>query len=288
MGGPAPDLLHLSKSVWRERAIKSGGSNQYKFTGKERDTETGLDYFGARYYGSNMGRWMSPDWASAPIAVPYAQFADPQSLNLYSYVRNSPVARFDIDGHADDPNSPTKRFTKALRNLFSVKTTTGVGLKAGVSFLGLKLSAGAAVETEIKTYPIGDKPTEVTEKAGTSAEIKILSGKAKMESPTPTYNPETGKIDRQAPTLSLSTDGEVPIMGLKLETSLTKGMKAGAGGAELVMNTPELATMVKTVGPALMESLGVLTGFTGGSGLPNNPLPGLKLPSPIHSGGDDE
>jgi len=33
----------------------------YRYTGKERDTESGLDYFGARYYGSNMGRWMSPD-----------------------------------------------------------------------------------------------------------------------------------------------------------------------------------------------------------------------------------
>jgi RHS repeat-associated protein len=35
----------------------------YKFTGKERDTETGLDNFGARYYGSNMGRFMTPDWS---------------------------------------------------------------------------------------------------------------------------------------------------------------------------------------------------------------------------------
>ncbi len=33
----------------------------YKFTGKERDTETGLNYFGARYYGSNVGRFTSPD-----------------------------------------------------------------------------------------------------------------------------------------------------------------------------------------------------------------------------------
>jgi RHS repeat-associated protein len=35
--------------------------NRYKFTGKERDTESGLDYFGARYYGRNMGRFMSWD-----------------------------------------------------------------------------------------------------------------------------------------------------------------------------------------------------------------------------------
>lgn len=56
------------------------------FTGKERDSETGLDYFGARYYGSNMGRWLSPDWAATATAVPYADFGDPQSLNLYGYV----------------------------------------------------------------------------------------------------------------------------------------------------------------------------------------------------------
>jgi RHS repeat-associated protein len=40
------------------------------FTGKERDTESGNDYFGARYYASSMGRFMSPDWASDPRAVP--------------------------------------------------------------------------------------------------------------------------------------------------------------------------------------------------------------------------
>ena len=45
---------------------------EHHFTGKERDTETGLDYFGARYYASNMGRWMSPDWAGGPTPVPYA------------------------------------------------------------------------------------------------------------------------------------------------------------------------------------------------------------------------
>src|SRR5664279_1522272 len=54
-----------------------------KFTGKERDTESGNDYFGARYYASTMGRFMSPDWAGHPQAVPYANLGDPQTLNLY-------------------------------------------------------------------------------------------------------------------------------------------------------------------------------------------------------------
>ncbi len=38
------------------------------YTGKERDAESGLDYFGARYYGSNMGRFMSPDPIGGDIA----------------------------------------------------------------------------------------------------------------------------------------------------------------------------------------------------------------------------
>ena len=63
----------------------------YRSTGKERDTESGLDYFGARYYGSNMGRWMSPDWSAKAEPVPYAKLDDPQSLNLYQFVRNNPI-----------------------------------------------------------------------------------------------------------------------------------------------------------------------------------------------------
>ena len=63
-------------------------------TGKERDAESGNDYFGARYYTSSMGRFMSPD----PSALYYADPTDPQSLNLYAYVGNSPLNFTDPDG----------------------------------------------------------------------------------------------------------------------------------------------------------------------------------------------
>jgi RHS repeat-associated protein len=45
-------------------------ATEHHFTGKERDTESGLDYFMARYLTSDLGRFMTPDWADAPIAVP--------------------------------------------------------------------------------------------------------------------------------------------------------------------------------------------------------------------------
>ncbi len=64
------------------------------FTGKERDAESGNDYFGARYYASSMGRFMSPD----PSQLYYADPMNPQTLNLYSYALNNPLKLTDPTG----------------------------------------------------------------------------------------------------------------------------------------------------------------------------------------------
>lgn len=74
-------------------------SSPMHFTGKEHDSESGLDYFGARYTGPRWGRFLSPDWSSVPIGVPYADLTNPQSLNLYAYVKNNPLLYTDVDGH---------------------------------------------------------------------------------------------------------------------------------------------------------------------------------------------
>lgn len=85
-----------------EIVITAGDSNHYKFTSKERDAESGLDYFGARHYASSMGRFMTPDWADDPTPVPFADLSDPQSLSLYSYAGNNPSTVIDPDGHCGD------------------------------------------------------------------------------------------------------------------------------------------------------------------------------------------
>jgi RHS repeat-associated protein len=73
----------------------SGGDpSPMHFTGKERDSESNLDNFGARYFTSQMGRFMSPD---EPFYS--GRLDNPQDLNLYSYVRNNPVTNVDPDGH---------------------------------------------------------------------------------------------------------------------------------------------------------------------------------------------
>ena len=66
-----------------------------KFTGKERDQESGLDYFGARYYGSALGRFTSPD----PINLTNARIRNPaNTLNKYVYGGNNPLKYVDRDG----------------------------------------------------------------------------------------------------------------------------------------------------------------------------------------------
>ena len=66
----------------------------HKFTGQERDTESGLDNFGARYNSSSMGRFMSPD----PTFLKPHRLVNPQRWNMYAYGVNNPLRYVDPDG----------------------------------------------------------------------------------------------------------------------------------------------------------------------------------------------
>ena len=68
----------------------------HKFTGKERDSESGLDNFGERYFGSSFGRFMRPDPSS--VGGDIVDSESPQSWNMYSYVLNNPLSATDPDG----------------------------------------------------------------------------------------------------------------------------------------------------------------------------------------------
>lgn len=78
-----------------QRPVTSSSGNTYKFTGYERDTESGLDYASARHYSSTLGRFMSPDPLSGSPG-------NPQSWNRYSYVQNNPLNATDSSGMCDD------------------------------------------------------------------------------------------------------------------------------------------------------------------------------------------
>jgi len=91
-----------------------------RYTGKERDTESGNDYFGARYYSSAMGRWMSPDRAGPNPS-------NPQALNLYRYGFNNPLRYTDPDGfyEQDVHNDLTRLLSYAAGYSWSQATAIG-------------------------------------------------------------------------------------------------------------------------------------------------------------------
>jgi len=84
--------------------------NKYKFTGKERNVESGLDYFEARYYNSVSWRFRSIDrvfWEAWATKRWLSFLADPQQLNAYHYARNNPLIY----------NDPTGEYVQVINSL---------------------------------------------------------------------------------------------------------------------------------------------------------------------------
>ena len=104
------DYLPFGEEIGRNISGYVVDNVRQKFTGKERDIETGLDYFEARYYASAQGRFTSPDefaggphelFADVLPSTPtfYAELTEPASLNKYAYCLNNPLRYIDPDGH---------------------------------------------------------------------------------------------------------------------------------------------------------------------------------------------
>ena len=90
------------KPFGEEQEITGPSENDKRFVGKEKDEESGLHYFGARYMESRIGRFMSPDPVGAVDEktgkVNQKTIVNPQGLNRYTYGINNPYKYQDRDG----------------------------------------------------------------------------------------------------------------------------------------------------------------------------------------------
>jgi RHS repeat-associated protein len=105
---------------------------RHRFTGKERDFETGLDYFGARYFSGGQGRFTSSDPKNAG-----ADPLNPQSWNGYAYVLNSPLKYIDPDGESATligalVGGVAGGATTIIRSALSGQLSSGREIAAGV------------------------------------------------------------------------------------------------------------------------------------------------------------
>ena len=146
-----------------------------------------------------MGRWMSPDWAAKPEAVPYSDLSNPQSLNLYAYVGNNPLSKNDPDGHLEAQWHFFITFAAAIthgRGFFgSLKLagqTTGVDFRKGSQGTD---AASTNMHSMEGTKPDGTVQTKAEADAGTSQVISnaeasgdtALAGHAAEDNATPLY-----------------------------------------------------------------------------------------------------
>jgi RHS repeat-associated protein len=191
-------------------------------TGKERDTESGNDYFGARYYASSMGRFMSPDWAKNVQAVPFADFTHPQTLNLYQYMRNNPLGGSDPDGHSPDIGW--------LVSVVSTKVSTYLAQHPDVANAISKMGDTAGIKASLGFGATGSVP-------GTG---KALKGEASATA----Y-------------ISLSPD-----KGLGEGLQGTLGAKVGPVGGEGSLDVPVVkgGELVNPLSNASVSGSGTLTG----------------------------
>jgi RHS repeat-associated protein len=107
----------------------------WEFTGKERDAETGLDYFGARYMNPAEGRFMSPDPTLKSV-----NGLNPQTWNRYSYVMNNPLRFIDPLGlwAIDYEDEPDKKGKIKHRNIIVKKSKDGDDAASLAKQLGFK------------------------------------------------------------------------------------------------------------------------------------------------------
>jgi len=183
------------------------------FTGKERDAESGLDYFGARYYSSSMGRFSSPD----PKATS-AHLENPQSWNRYAYTDNNPLVYIDPDGKEKlkivmVTYIPGDRVTAPITG----RTFNANGNGQGENGLNFKSRQFVLVETD-----------------------KAIS-----------VNPQVDAKGRAGTTVQYNSDGSVKAVAQDPDSTVQQGATRNQDGSVNVNFTGDLANPLQPGAPAI-------------------------------------
>jgi len=257
-------------------------TNHYLFTGKERDSETGLDYFGARYYENNIGRWLSPDWAAKPAAVPYANYGNPQSLNLYAYVVNRPTTTADPDGHEPPPVQPAPQCQSSCSDLPVSKKDANMNGNDTQGANSANAKVQLTLDGNLHTTHNADGTTSSYQ--GTTSTTTTTDSKGNVVSTTTTTSVTTQTLNEhgdivQTTTKNTSTtvdaNGKVTgtsssVVGVQANSEQAQSMRSGSITL-WQMKLPDL--MPKVWGPKILEHFNVtpadiMDGLGSGRSLP--------------------
>jgi RHS repeat-associated protein len=223
-----------------------------RFTGKERDAETGLDYFGTRYMSAAQGRFTSPD---TPLV--YSRPDNPQIWNLYSYVGNNPLRTVDVDGHCGLDWNCWSEFGSGVadttyRSIVQAVTSPVQTVKGAASAIAHPLDTAVAVKNAVvdttKAALSGD-PNAIGKVVGTVVSAVATAGAAKAASAVA----ETGSVAR----------------GLSRFGGSFLPAEATPGGGKLVLSTGTITQQeVATAVNGAMYEGGPINILTGAHGSP--------------------
>ncbi|MCL5286506.1 MAG: hypothetical protein M1453_00720 [Acidobacteria bacterium] len=168
----------------------STGTTSHKFTGKERDPESGLDFFGARFYASLSGRFLSAD---LPFIDQHP--GNPQTWNLYFYARNNPLIWTDPTGNAGEVNYCASTGPAACQPMES----DGIGSAAPTQTV--QQSGGPTVEQVIEV--LTRLANEFNIPVELALAVAFTENQYKVTGTNPNY-----KIDKQTKQPALDQDGK--------------------------------------------------------------------------------
>jgi len=261
-------------------------ATEHHFTGKERDVESGLDYFEARYFTSDLARFMTPDWAAKPTAVPYAEYGNPQSLDLYQYMRNDPLGGVDPNGHcgadfcfSDLATTVTikvatyvathPQVAQALNKLGdSIGMKVSFGAVAKVNAGPVKIGAAVSLTSEGRNNGTGSSAIQGTAAASIGGVGGQANGNATFERNGSAVNPlnnltGNAKLTASGPvgdnvnsSAAIGTDGRVAVgvggtVGLP---AAIPGVQLGVqGGVQVTAGAQEATDVASSVGGAIVQ-----------------------------------
>ena len=222
-----------------ERTVVSSSGNSYKFTGKERDAESGLDYFGARYYASTMGRFSSTD----PKGLGLRHLLNPQKLNKYSYVLNNPLSLFDPNG--------MEEITITYRTFIPAQSFRFMGSNFSGDGRGFSTAANASsrtsitvkLETDASKRP-GNPIISATSSAGPSQRLDDRGRVTQEATATVGLPTATGTRDANGnPVINITQNTKIPEPISPVPQFMT-----GAVSANLTATVPQDASSIQVTG----------------------------------------